>query len=278
MTHFLADDGEPIHVEVSGQGTPLVMLHGWTADRSEWDAFREQLSRRHRLILWDARGHGAQPMRGTTAPTLARMARDLHQLFEHFDLTEVTLVGHSMGALTAWEYIRQFGCHKLARLCLIDQSPKLLTDAEWRLGIYGDFDAARSARFLEGLRSDFVETVLRLSAHGLNQRARRGFEENTRGWQRERERVANIHPHAMIAAWESIIQSDYRALLPTIEVPTWLLYGDQSNFYPLETAHYVHRNMPNAQLAIYDNTDHCPHLWQPSRFLADLAAFTDSAA
>jgi non-heme chloroperoxidase len=31
MTHFFADDGEKIHVQVSGDGPPILMLHGWTA-------------------------------------------------------------------------------------------------------------------------------------------------------------------------------------------------------------------------------------------------------
>jgi pimeloyl-ACP methyl ester carboxylesterase len=75
-----------------------------------------------------------------TPATVQRMAQDLRDLLQHFKLSDVTLVGHSMGALTIWEYIRQFGTDGLSRLCLIDQSPKLVTDATWSLGVYGDFD------------------------------------------------------------------------------------------------------------------------------------------
>jgi hypothetical protein len=55
-----------------------------------------------------------------------------------------------MGALTLWQYIRDFGTGRLARLCFIDQSPKLLTDSTWSHGIYGDFDDSRSRKWSPG--------------------------------------------------------------------------------------------------------------------------------
>lgn len=278
MAAFSADDGETIHVEVSGSGRPVVLLHGWTADHHEWQLFRQALGEEHRLYAWDARGHGGHQLQTTTAPTLERMARDLAQLLAHFDLADATLVGHSMGVLTIWEYLRQQGAARVRNLCLIDQSPKLLTDADWQWGIYGDFDVGRAACFAADLRQEFVETVLRLSAHGLNQRARAGFENNSRGWQRERERLGRLAPAPLIAAWNSLVQADYRALLPTIELPVLLIYGEQSNFYDAPVAHYVHERLRQSTLYVYENTDHCPHLWQPQRFLRDFAAFADDQA
>ncbi len=273
LTEIVVEDGTVLRVHASGDGPPMVMLHGWTADHREWDMFTRELSRHHRVYCWDARGHGDGSV-PSALPTLARMAADLEALCAHFDLRKVSLVGHSMGALTAWEYLRQFGPGRLARLCLIDQSPRLQTDAGWHLGIYGDFDVARAAQFAQDLQQDFVETVLRLSAHGLNAKARKGFEQNTRGWQRERARLQQLAPAPLIAAWDDLVQADYRALLPQIALPTLLIFGDESNFYPLPAAHYVQVGMPNATLRIYEQTDHNPHLWQPGRFTGDLLAFT----
>lgn len=278
MMHFVADDGQSIRVRVTGNGPPLVMLHGWTASHEEWHMFIKALAGHHRLYLWDARGHGEPELPVETPVTLQRMARDVHQMLEYFGLTDVTLAGHSMGALTAWEYIRQFGTAKLARLCVIDQSPKLLTDSNWPCGIYGDFDAERAARFLQALRSDFIETVLKLSAHGLNARARQTYDQDTRGWQRERLRLAKLAPATLIEIWESLTQADLRDTLPQIAVPTLLIHGEASNFYPLQTAEYLQAHLPHALLHVYGDTDHCPHLWQPTRFVRDLLAFTNSGA
>lgn len=276
IIHFIADDGEPVAVHVAGEGPALVMLHGWTASHAEWQMLTGELACHYRVYQWDARGHGGHALRTATIPTVARMAQDLSELMTHFGLAQVTLVGHSMGALTAWEYVRQFGTARLARICLIDQSPKLMTDAEWGLGIYGDFDAGRAARFTQSLEQDFVQTVLQLSAFGLNDRARKSFMANSRGWQNERSRLARLTPAPLIATWNSLVQADYRALLPLMTLPVLLIYGNESNFYPLQTAHYVHSQLPQASLQIYAGTDHCPHLWQPSRFVRDLLQFSAS--
>ena len=73
--------------------------------------------------------------------SVERMADDLHDLLDHFRLERPVIVGHSMGALTFWAYIARHGCGRLDRIGVIDQSPRLITDADWRLGIYGDWSA-----------------------------------------------------------------------------------------------------------------------------------------
>lgn len=273
MKHFVADDGERIHIEVAGAGAPLVLLHGWTASHQEWSPLVAALARRHRVIRWDARGHGGHPLCTATPPTVQRMAQDLANLRDHFAWQDAVLVGHSMGALTIWEYLRRFDSAGLRKLCLIDQSPKLVTDDEWRLGIYGDFDRRRADDFAAALGCDFAESVLRLAAHGQNARARRKYDENAKGWQRVRETLQKLDPAPLIETWASLTAADYRAVLPTIDVPTLLVWGGQSNFYDLATARYVHQHIRGSLLHVYEDTDHSPHQWQRERFERDLLAF-----
>jgi len=273
MSHYFADDGEKIHLQISGDGPPIVMLHGWTCTHEEWFPFLGPLTARHRVYRWDARGHGTRPAPRSTPPTVQRMARDLKNLLDHYDLQDATVVGHSMGALTLWQYISEYGCARLGRVCLIDQSPKLITDAEWPLGIYGDFDAARSQEFIGELRQDFPESVLRLAARGLNSRARDKYEENAKGWQKSRQWLQQLNPDPLVACWQSLVASDYRDVLSRIRIPALLVYGEQSNFYLPDTAHYVASQIPEAVLHIYEGTDHSPHQWQRERFVEDLLRF-----
>ena len=96
-------------------------------------------------------------------------------------LHDATAVGHSMGALTLWQYLRDHGTHGLGKLCLIDQSPKLLTADDWEHGIYGNFPVDRSNELVSWLRDDFAEGVLKLTAHGLNKRAEEKYLKNATG-------------------------------------------------------------------------------------------------
>jgi len=277
LTHFVADDGERVHVAVSGEGPPIVMLHGWTASHLEWAPLLPALARRHKVYRWDARGHGGHALTRPTRPTVERMARDLKNLLDHYRLDEVTAVGHSMGALTLWEYIRHHGTRRLGRLCLIDQSPCLVTDDEWSLGIYGDFDEERSRAFVADLHDDFAEAVLRLAAHGLNSRARHSYGRNARAWQKSRKDLKRLDPVPLIETWQSLTKADYRDVLDKIDIPTLLVFGGESNFYHLETARYLAQRMPRAKLQVYEGTDHSPHQWQRERFLQDLIQFVEGA-
>lgn len=277
MEHFRADDGEPIHYKSSGKGPALVLLHGWTSSHRDWNPFLEAFEAGHRVIRWDARGHGGHALQTRTAPTVARMARDLRQLIEYHDLQEVVAVGHSMGALTLWQYIRDFGCAQLSRLVLIDQSPKLLTDAQWPNGIYGDFSALRNERFMAELRQDFAEAVLRLVGEGMNEAARRNYLAQDPSVEAMRQRLRTLAAQPLIDCWASLAEADYRDVLARIDIPALLVHGGASNFYHPRTAHYVRDSTPSALLHIYDNVDHAPHLWERARFIEDVLAFVGAA-
>lgn len=275
MTHFFADDGAKLHVKISGEGSPIVMLHGWTSSSQEWFPFLTELNKRHRVYRWDARGHGGHKQDVKTPPTVERMARDLSNFLDHYGLEQVTMVGHSMGALTLWQYIRDYGTKRISRLCFIDQSPKLLTDADWGHGIYGDFNGEKSQEMLGTLNDDFAEGVLKLTAFGLNARAREKYLAGASGWERSRSALRAQDPGPLIKCWESLTKADYRDVLASIDTPSMLIYGGESNFYRIETAHYVAERIPNALLQIYEGTDHSPHQWQRERFVRELMAFIE---
>lgn len=273
MDHFIADDGEKIHLRISGDGPSLVLLHGWTSSHRDWNPFIDAFAPHFRVFRWDARGHGGHPLKGAGAPTAERMARDLQNLLDHYRLDQAVAVGHSMGALTLWQYLRDFGDKRLSRLVFIDQSPRLLTGEGWQGGIYGDFGPERSATFMAELQQDFAEAVLRLVALGHNPQARALYQENAKGIQLARERLRALDPQPLIDCWASLTAADYRDVLATITIPALLVYGSASNFYSTGTAHYVRDNIPNALLHIYEGVDHAPHLWQRERFVRDVLDF-----
>ena len=275
MSHFFADDGAKIHVKIAGEGSPIVMLHGWTSSHQEWFPFLGALTQKHRVYRWDARGHGGHPLGNETAPTAERMARDLANLLGHYQLEKVTAVGHSMGALTLWQYIRDFGTKRLGKLCFIDQSPKLLTDESWEHGIYGQFDQNQAHEMRSWLADDFAEGVLKLTAFGLNQRAREKYLAGASGWERSRAALRTQDPGPLIDCWNSLTAADYRDVLSQIDIPAMLVYGGESNFYRVETAHHVAQQIPNALLHIYEGSDHSPHQWQRERFANDLMTFIE---
>lgn len=85
---------------VPGPTPPLVMLHGLGEDASSWRTVTPLLADLGRIYLPDLRGHGDSPHPGTYSVEL--MLHDVVGLLDELGLDQITLVGHSMGAVVAY--------------------------------------------------------------------------------------------------------------------------------------------------------------------------------
>ena len=78
-------DGVNIHYEVHGSGPPLLLTHGYSSTSEMWQGQIEALSKHHKLVLWDMRGHGQSdypddPSAYSEALTVADMAALLDEV------------------------------------------------------------------------------------------------------------------------------------------------------------------------------------------------------
>ncbi len=105
------------HVERSGSGNAIVLIHGVGLDLRMWDEVVEALAGRFELIRYDMLGHGATPPCVKT-PTLDDYVRQLEQLLQEQALYRPSIVGYSMGGLIAGEFAARHP-DKLDRLILM---------------------------------------------------------------------------------------------------------------------------------------------------------------
>jgi len=82
-----------------GDGAPLVLIHGWTADRHRWDHQMTHFAEKRRVVRLDLRGHGESS--GAGVRTVAELAKDVLALLDHLKIDRAVLVGHSMGGMIA---------------------------------------------------------------------------------------------------------------------------------------------------------------------------------
>ncbi|MBA3585577.1 MAG: alpha/beta hydrolase, partial [Gemmatimonadetes bacterium] len=98
-----------LYYEDHGSGSPVVLIHGWPLSGRSWENQVPALvDAGHRVITYDRRGfgHSSQPWTGYDYDTFAA---DLDALLEHLDLSDVTLVGFSMGGGEVVRYIGRYG-------------------------------------------------------------------------------------------------------------------------------------------------------------------------
>lgn len=90
-------DGIRLSYEVRGAGMPaLVLVHGWSCDRSYWDGQVEVLSRMRQVITVDLAGHGESGT-GRKAWTIEAFGADVADVVNGLALKSMILIGHSMG-------------------------------------------------------------------------------------------------------------------------------------------------------------------------------------
>lgn len=268
MERLVLDDGEEVRVATQGRGPTVVLLHEWASSHRIWEPVARRLEPTFRVVRWDARGHAGQARRPGPPITIARLAEDFGALLRAYAADPPTVVAHSMAALIVWEFIRRHGCDALGRLVVVDMTPRPVTDESWHLGVFGDWPCDVDRAFVESMRADFAEAVVGFIRRGYERRQRdAGVAE------RMRNMLQSLEPGPLIEIWESIMAGDWRDVLPTITVPSLLLYGGESTFYSVETARYVQDSIPGAALQVYAGADHHPHLADPQRFADDLAAF-----
>ena len=97
-------DSLEIHVEVVGEGRPLVLIHGLGLSAALWSRVRDSFGPGYQLVLFDLRGAGATRELRREDLSLERWANDLGALLSALGIWRPVLLGHSLGASVALKY------------------------------------------------------------------------------------------------------------------------------------------------------------------------------
>jgi pimeloyl-ACP methyl ester carboxylesterase len=95
-----ASDGVKIHFMEMGSGTPVVLIHGYTANaEGKWfkPGIAQALAKGHRVVAIDARGHGQSDKPHDPLKYGPRMAQDVVELMDHLKIDRAHVHGYSMG-------------------------------------------------------------------------------------------------------------------------------------------------------------------------------------
>lgn len=266
-------NGIDINYEVQGEGPPLVLTHGYSASLEMWRDQVPTLSAKHRLVIYDTRGHGK-----TTAPAdpaqydLSRdYTADLLALMDHLQIERAHVGGLSMGGMIAQEFALQHP-DRLRSLLLLDTGP----------GMSGmQRDPAVQARFQQF--REMMATVARTKGMGAVIDAMR----NSPQWADRpsggsvpdavRRHIAGMREMSVdgylggataMQTWAGTLDR-----LHTITVPTLVLVGEQDNLLPASRT--IASKINGRRFVLLEKCGHGSNMWRPDVFLQAVTGFLD---
>jgi non-heme chloroperoxidase len=219
-----------IHYEDHGSGDPVVLIHGYPLNGNSWERQeRELLANGHRVISYDRRGFGrsSQPTVGYDYDTFAA---DLNALLEHLDLSDIVLVGFSMGSGEVTRYLGTYGSARVRKAALLGAIPPYLRKTEDNPeGVDGEvFDQIKAAiatdryAWFKDFFDNFYNTDT-LMPERISEQA----------WQASFNVAAGASPFASYACVDTWL-TDFRGDLTKIDVPVLVVHGTDDRILPFE--------------------------------------------
>jgi pimeloyl-ACP methyl ester carboxylesterase len=249
--------GLEVAYDRAGSGPPLVFVHGAAGDAREWRPQMVGLSDDFTVIAWDEPGAG----RSSDVPAgfgLTGYARALAALVETLD-APAHVCGLSWGGTVALELDRQRP-QSVATLVLAD------TYAGWKGSLSEDEVRARVAsaeRMLVGPAATIHPTFPGLFAA-----------EPPADVIELLDTVAgDVRRESLRAALAAMAQADLQDVLPSVAVPTLLLWGELDARSPLRVAREFARAIPHAELVVIPRAGHMSNLERPEEFNAAIRGF-----
>jgi len=104
-----------------GEGTPVIILHGFLGMLDNWKTFGRKLSENYKVYLIDQRDHGRSPHTEDFSYTL--LANDLYAFMDQHQIEKAHILGHSMGGKTVMKFT-QLHPEKVLSTIVVDIAPK----------------------------------------------------------------------------------------------------------------------------------------------------------
>ena len=270
MSKINVSEDIAINYEEYGAGRPVVLIHGWPLSHQAWEPQIETLvSNGFRVISYDRRGFGdsSKPETGYEYDTFAD---DLHQIITQLSLTDVSLVGFSMGGGEVVRYLSRYGSDNIKSVALIASIIPLVKQKEDNpAGVPQevlDGIVAQIKENREGFLKYFVETFYNYSPE--NQTVTE--EQIEKDWATAKSSL----PTATLQAALAWMDTDFREETKKIKVPTLIIHGDADNLVPIATASQQAAEMiADNEFKIYKDGPHGLNLTHKEQFNKDLVAF-----
>ncbi|MCX7308753.1 MAG: alpha/beta fold hydrolase [Afipia sp.] len=246
-----------MQVCISGDGPPLICVHGFTTTSEFWREQIETFSTDHLLIRPNLPGHGISPHPHEREYTIEAFVSDLESLFQNLRIDKAVLVGLSMGGTIAQKFALK-NPTLLRGLVLVGATPH---------GLGPDVNVENVLRSIADVGiATASQNVIEKSFGSSAPRALVEFAKNE---------VIKTPEFVARSAIKSLNESDLRPYLKSILIPTLVIVGDEDVITPPSESKLLAKGIQGARLEIIKQAGHFPMLEQPAMFNRILRDFLE---
>lgn len=264
---FYKDWGNP-------KGEIVTFSHGWPLSCDNWENQMVFLADKgYRVIGHDRRGHGrsTQTWDGNNMETFVD---DLKELFEHLNVKDAVMVGHSHGGGEVTRFLGKHGTSRVKKAVLVGAVPPLLlkTEANPEGLDKSVFDSFRDAMHKD--RAQFFLDVPTGPFFGFNREGAERSEGQIWSWWRQ---GMNTSFKTAYDCVRDFSETDFTEDLKRIDVPVLVLHGDDDQVVPLAiSGQKAAKLLPQGKLKVYPGGSHAIHNLNVDEVNKDLLDFLRS--
>lgn len=269
VTHgeFDAGDDLRLHIAESGDGPPLILLHGFTGSTESWSPLRSAFDHAYRVIAIDHPGHGRSSV--PTDPNRYRVDRfsdDLLRLIDSLSLERVVVAGYSMGGRVALRFAIGHA-DRVAGLVLESTTPGI-EDSAQRL-VRKEFDGLLANDIERDGIEDFVDRWERLPLWDTQRQLPHASRVGLRAQRLLNDPLGLANSLRGAGAGEGLPVLDQAAGLRT---PVLIIAGALDTRY-VELGRLLERTIPGSRLEPVENAGHAVYLEMPEAFATAVNKF-----
>jgi pimeloyl-ACP methyl ester carboxylesterase len=248
-----------LHFQQSGNGAPIVILHGLFGSSRNWQTTARQFAEDFNVVTVDLRNHGASPH----APHMnyTALAADVLALLEKLDLQDVALMGHSMGGKAAMT-LALSDPGRIARLIVVDIAPGAYVNE------YEDMINAMENLDLNAITRR-VDADSRLAEAIPDNEIRLFILQNLR-FRTDAPPVWRINLQAIHNEIANLVGAIPCNDTAHFNRPTYFIRGANSNRVLERDLPTIERYFPNYEMLTIAHAGHWPHAENPTEFQAKL--------
>jgi len=249
-----------LYYEDHGTGPTIVLVHGYPLSGTSWELqARELIAAGNRVVTYDRRGFGKSTHAGL-GYDYDTFASDLDKFLTALDLTDITLIGFSMGTGELGRYVGRIGTTRVKKLVFIASIEPFLVEAEGnptgvpRTVFDGIMTAAKADRY--AWYTDFYNNFFNTDLYLGNRVSQQVIDA---AWG-EAVAAASIAAYEVVPSWIEDFRADVENIRKT-GIPTLIMHGELDRILPIDaTGRQFHKALPEAE---YVEIEGAPHglLW-----------------